>query len=153
MYEEDLRQITGVCDKLQRDSNAQAVLCIDMNGQEIASAGAVEALDVTSLCSLAAGNVAATTGIAQLVNEKEFPGQFYEGKQTNVHSSVIGSRIIVLVLFDGRSSLGLVRLRVRKAANQLLGVLAEVDQKSEQNPSSGMLADITDEDIDNLFND
>src|SRR5688572_974732 len=122
MYEEELSQINGICDVLQRDSNAKAVLVIDKNGQAIAQSGDVEHLDVTSLSSLTAGNVAATGGIASLLAEKEFAGQFHEGEKTNYHVSIVGQRVILVVLFDGRSSLGLVRLRVRKAGAELVNV-------------------------------
>lgn len=113
MYEEELQQINQICAVLHRDANAKAVLCIDKNGQAISANGEVEHLDVTSLSSLTAGNVAATGGIANLLQEKEFSGQFHEGERTNVHISIVDARVILVVLFDERSSLGLVRLRVR----------------------------------------
>src|SRR5882672_1703782 len=87
MYEEELQQINRICEILHRDSNAKAVLVIDKNGQAIAQAGDTAQLDVTSLSSLTAGNVAATGGIAQLLAEREFAGQFHEGEKTNVHIS------------------------------------------------------------------
>ena len=153
MYEEELQQISSICDGLQRDSNSKAVLVIDKNGQSIASAGDVEHLDVTSLSSLTAGNVAATGGIAQLLSEKEFAGQFHEGEKTNVHISIVGARVILVVLFDERSSLGLVRLRVRKAAVELAKVLDTLIAKSAAGNQPSVFAEITDDDIDNLFND
>ena len=153
MYEEELQQITAVCELLHRDSNAKAVLVIDKNGQSIAEAGEIEHLDVTSLSSLTAGNVAATGGIANLLSEKEFAGQFHEGERTNVHISIVGGRVILLVLFDERSSLGLVRLRVRKAATELTQILEELVKKSEAGSQPSVFSEITDDDIDNLFND
>ncbi len=153
MYEEELQQITRVCETLHRDANAQAVLVIDKNGQAISQTGEVETLDVTSLSSLTAGNVAATGGIANLLQEKEFAGQFHEGERTNVHISIVGGRVILLVLFDERSSLGLVRLRVRKASAELERILAELVEKSSSNQQPSVFAEITDDDIDNLFND
>ena len=96
MYEEELKQITDVCDVLHRDSNAQAVLVIDKNGQAIAQHGEIEHLDVTSLSSLTAGNVAATGGIASLLSEKEFSGQFHEGERTHVHISIVNQRIMAI---------------------------------------------------------
>jgi predicted regulator of Ras-like GTPase activity (Roadblock/LC7/MglB family) len=153
MYEEELEQINEICQALHRDANAVAVLVIDKNGQSIAAAGEVEHLDVTSLSSLTAGNVAATGGIATLLQEKEFAGQFHEGERTNVHISIVGGRVIVVVLFDERSSLGLVRLRVRKASGALGDVLEVLVRKSESGASASVFAEITDDDIDNLFND
>lgn len=153
MYEEELQQINGICEVLHRDSNAKAVLVIDKNGQAIAEQGDVDHLDVTSLSSLTAGNVAATGGIASLLSEKEFAGQFHEGERTNVHISIVAGRVILLVLFDQRSSLGLVRLRVRKAAAELTSVLDALVKKSEAGSQNSIFAEITDDDIDNLFND
>src|SRR5438128_1749115 len=120
MFEEEQQQIQLTCEQLSKDSNALAVLVIDKNGQEIARAGQTSHLDVTSLSSLFAGNVAATGGIAKLIDEKEFSGQFHEGQKTNVHISLVAQRAILVVLFDhDASSLGLVRLRVKKAAETL----------------------------------
>jgi predicted regulator of Ras-like GTPase activity (Roadblock/LC7/MglB family) len=153
MYEEELQQINSVCEQLHRDSNAKAVLVIDKNGQAIAAAGEVESLDVTSLSSLTAGNVAATGGIASLLAEKEFAGQFHEGEKTNVHISIVAGRVILVVLFDTRSSLGLVRLRVKKASAELSRILDDLVRKSASDKSQTILAEITDDDIDNLFND
>ena len=153
MYEEELAQINHICEVLHRDANARAVLVIDKNGQAFAQAGEVEQLDVTSLSSLTAGNVAATGAIASLLAEKEFAGQFHEGEKTHVHISLVAQRVILLVLFDERSSLGLVRLRVRKAANELTQVLEALIKKMESGSQPSVFAEITDADIDNLFND
>src|ERR1051325_9523153 len=153
MYEEELQQINRICEILHRDSNAKAVLVIDKNGQAIAQAGDTQQLDVTSLSSLTAGNVAATGGIAQLLAEREFAGQFHEGEKTNVHISIVGQRVILVVLFDERSSLGLVRLRVRKATNELVNVLDLLSKKSASGTQPSVFSEITDDDIDNLFND
>jgi predicted regulator of Ras-like GTPase activity (Roadblock/LC7/MglB family) len=153
MYEEELAQINNVCEILHRDSNARAVLVIDKNGQAFAQAGEVDQLDVTSLSSLTAGNVAATGAIASLLSEKEFAGQFHEGEKTNVHISIIGQRVIMVVLFDERSSLGLVRLRVRKATAELVNILDLLMKKSASGTQPSVFSEITDDDIDNLFND
>ena len=154
MYEEELAQINNICEVLHRDSNAKAVLVIDKNGQAMASAGDVQELDVTSLSSLTAGNVAATGGIASLLAEKEFAGQFLEGEKISYHVSIVGQRVILVVLFDGRSSLGLVRLRVRKATGELVGVLETMVKKSQSGSGQqSVFSEITDDDIDNLFND
>src|SRR5688500_6049173 len=136
MYEEELHQITSVCEQLHRDANGKAVLCTDKNGQPFAAAGETSELDVTSLSSLTAGNVAATGGIASLLAEKEFAGQFHEGEKTNVHISIVGGRIILVVLFDQRSSLGLVRLRVKKASIELTRLLDTLGKKSSATSST-----------------
>ena len=153
MFEEDQRRIQEACDQLQKNSNALAVLVIDKNGQEIARSGETSHLDITSLSSLFAGNVAATGGIAKLLHEREFSGQFHEGEKTSIHISVVAQRAILVVLFDQRSSLGLVRLRVRKAADQLAAAFEALGRKMSQAHKTSMFGEITDDDIDNLFNE
>ena len=154
MYEEELQQINRICETLHKESNAKAVLLIDKNGQAMAQAGEVQELDITSLSSLTAGNVAATGGIASLLAEKEFAGQFLEGEKNSYHISIVGQRVILVVLFDGRSSLGLVRLRVRKAATELTVTMEVMVKKSAAGSGQpSVFSEITDDDIDNLFND
>ena len=100
MFPEEQQQMSMVCARLARDANAKAVLLIGRDGQPIADAGDVDELDVTSLSSLTAGNVAATGGIAKILREKDFTSQFHEGEKTHVHITLVGGRAILVVLFD-----------------------------------------------------
>jgi len=159
LFDEEFRQIKDVIARLKADAQAKVVFIVDKNGQQIAAQGDMEALDTTSLASLTAGNVAATDGLARLIGEKEFPVLFHEGERDNVYISVVSQRVILVVIFDERSSLGLVRLRVRKANAELERIFEVIQQKVEAEKSrrlSGFdspFAEITDEDIDNLFKD
>ena len=119
MYEEESKQVSAIIDKLNKEANAKVVFVVDKNGHLISSSGETEGLDATSLASLTAGNIAATGGLAKLLGEKEFSIQFHEGERDNIHISIVGGRVILLVIFDQRSSLGLVRLRVKKASDEL----------------------------------
>ena len=110
MYEEEFNQIQTVVDRLVRDANAKVVFIVDKNGQLIAASGEVDNIDTTSLASLTAGNIAATGGIAKLLRENEFATQFHEGEKANIHIQLVGNRVILVVIFDSKSSLGLVRL-------------------------------------------
>lgn len=152
MYEDEVRQIQAVADRLQQDSRSRAILVVDKNGQLIAASGSAADLDTTSLSSLVAGNVAATGGIAKLIEEEEFTGQFHEGKGISVHMTIVGRKVILAVLFDRNTTHGLVRLRVKKASVELERILEEVAKKA-QSPQMNVFAEITDADIDNLFND
>jgi len=156
MYEEEFRKIDEELQKLFHQSNAKVVFLVDKNGQLIASAGETREIDTTSLASLTAGNIAATGGIARLLGEKEFSILFHEGEKDNVHISLIGQRVILVVIFDNRSSLGLVRLRVKKASDSLTKIFTDIASKSDKEKTEGRLdespfAEISDEDIDNLF--
>jgi predicted regulator of Ras-like GTPase activity (Roadblock/LC7/MglB family) len=154
MYDEELRKINQVSEKLLRESNSKVIFLVDKNGQLITAVGETEHLDTTSLASLTAGNIAATGGLAKLIGEKEFSILFHEGEKDNIHISIIGGRVILVVIFDQRSSLGLVRLRVKKASDDYGQIFEELAVKAEQENQSGgssAFAEITDDDIDNLF--
>jgi predicted regulator of Ras-like GTPase activity (Roadblock/LC7/MglB family) len=153
MYEEEFNQIQHVVDKLVKDANAKVVFIVDKNGQLIAASGDVENLDTTSLASLTAGNIAATGGMAKLLREEEFATQFHEGSKANVHIQLVGNRVILVVIFDSRSSLGLVRLRVKKASEELNRIFELLLKKVQEPGADTPFAEISDEDIDNLFND
>ncbi len=155
LYEEEFDRINAVLGRLWVDANAKIVFLVDKNGQQIAAKGNLDQVDATSLASLTAGNVAATDGLARLIGEKEFSILFHEGERDNIHISIVGQRLILVLIFDERSSLGLVRLRVRKAAAELEEVLTEMATKTfreGQGPASPF-AEITDEDIDALFSE
>jgi predicted regulator of Ras-like GTPase activity (Roadblock/LC7/MglB family) len=160
VYDEEFNAIKQIISRLRLDANAKMVFLVDRNGQQIAAQGDIENIDVTSLASLTAGNVAATDGLARILGEKEFNGIFHEGKKESLFISLVGDRIVLVICFDERSSLGLVRLRVKKATVELLKVFEDIMKKSEREKETleaagfeSPFAEITDEDIDSLFSE
>lgn len=156
MYEDEFRRIDEELKRLYQQANAKVLFLIDKNGQLIASAGDTHNIDTTALASLTAGNIAATGGMARLLGEKEFTVLFHEGDTDNIHISLVGQRVILVVIFDQRSSLGLVRLRVRKATETFTKIFEDITKKADKEKGEGRLdespfAEISDEDIDNLF--
>jgi len=155
MYEEDLQEVNQVIGRLLKEANAKVIFLVDKNGQLLAGVGETESFDTTSLASLTAGNIAATGGLAKLIGEKEFSILFHEGEKDNLHISIVGGRVILVVLFDGRSSLGLVRLRVKKSSDELAEIFDRLLKKAADKEKHGVsdfpFAEITDDDIDNLF--
>ena len=155
MQDEDFRRILAVVERLVRDANAKGIFVVDKAGQLIAEAGEMRGIDSTSLASLTAGCIAATGGLAKIVGEEEFPIHFHQGQRDNLHITLVDARMILVVVFDERSSLGLVRLRVKKAGTELAKIFEEIKKKSEQEAAAGgsPFSEITDDDIDNLFAD
>lgn len=153
MHEQQFQQLRAILNKLRLDSFSRVVFLVDKNGQQIAALGDIGDLDTTSLASLAAGNVAATGGMAQLIGEKEFPTLSHEGERDSIHICIIG-RMLLVVVFDDRSSLGLVKLRVKQASRDLSMLFDELEQIAAQHRDSddSLFAEITDDDIDSLFN-
>jgi len=159
LYEEEFQKIKEALQRLRQDANANVVFLVDKNGQQIAAIGDLNTLDTTSLASLTAGNVAATDGLARLIGEKEFSILFHEGEKDNIHISIVAQRVILVVIFDERSSLGLVRLRVRRATAELDKIFEEITQKVEREKDAlqvdfeSPFSEITDDDIDRLFSE
>ncbi|HEY7862645.1 MAG TPA: roadblock/LC7 domain-containing protein [Thermoanaerobaculia bacterium] len=159
LYDEEFNRIRDSLKRLQQDASAKVVFLVDKNGQQIAAVGDLQALDTTSLASLTAGNVAATDGLARLIGEREFSILFHEGEKDNIHISIVAQRVILVVIFDERSSLGLVRLRVRRATADLEKIFEEIASKVEREKNTlhvdleSPFAEITDEDIDRLFSE
>ena len=156
LYQEEFQRLDQALKKLRQEANARAIFLIDKAGQQIAAAGELEHFDTTSLASLTAGNVAATDGLAKLIGEREFSVLFHEGKRDHIHISIVAKRAILLVIFDDRSSLGLVRLRVKRASQDLDHIFEDMQQKGEKGAAAGPshaspFSEITDEDIDALF--
>ena len=157
LHEADHKRLSAILDRLLQDANAKATFLIDKNGQQLASAGHVADFDPTSLAALTAGNVAATDGLAKLLGETEFATLFHEGEHDHLHINVVSGKAILVVIFDERSSLGLVRLRVKKCSIELGTALEDIvarsrAQRTTPAGSHSQFAEITDDDIDALFN-
>jgi predicted regulator of Ras-like GTPase activity (Roadblock/LC7/MglB family) len=155
LHEEEHRGIVAVMDRLRTDANARIVFLLDRNGHPIAHSGELNDTDPAALASLAAGNVAATEGLAKLVGENSFTNLTHEGERDSLHLMAVGGRMILIVVYDERSSIGLVRLRVRKAAVDLGGILEKVQRKSLAAAPDGLsgvdFGDLSDTDLDALF--
>ena len=156
LYEREYEQLKRVITRLCADANAKFVFLVDKNGQQIAAHGEMLNLDTTSLASLTAGNVAATDGLAHLIGERGFPVLSHEGERDNLHISIVAARVILVVIFDERSSLGLVRLRVKRATGEMNSIFELIDAKIDRDRDMGIaldspFAEITEEDIDALF--
>src|SRR6184192_1345919 len=151
--ETNYHQIKALLARLRLDSSARLVVLVDKDGQQIAVHGELGDLDTTSLASLAAGNVAATGGMAKLIGEKEFPTLSHEGERESIHICIIG-RMLLVVVFDDRSSLGLVKLRVKQSSRDLSALFDEIARLAAERKESeeALFAEITDDDIDSLFN-
>jgi predicted regulator of Ras-like GTPase activity (Roadblock/LC7/MglB family) len=150
LREREHEDFLAVLKRLLEDSHAKVVFLVDKNGSLMASAGETEHFDATSIASLAAGNIAATGGLASLIGEREFSILFHEGERDNMHLSLVDDRLILVVIFGRRSSVGLVRLRVRRAAGDIRAVLGAIDTRAQAD-GEAVLEELTEEDIESLL--
>lgn len=152
IQEQQFQRIKNVLARLCVECVARVVFLVDRDGQPIAFHGNIGDMDTTSFSSLAAGNVAATSSMAKLIGEDAFPSVFHEGERESIFISVIG-RSLLVVVFDERSTLGLVKLRTKRASHEVASILDEAARDSVQirMSNTSIFSEITDDDIDSLF--
>lgn len=152
LQEHQFHRLKAVLERLCVECAARVVFLVDRDGQPIAFHGDIGDMDTTSFSSLAAGNVAATSSMAKLIGEDVFPSVFHEGERESIFISVIG-RSLLVVVFDERSTLSLVKLRTKRGSFDVASILDEAVSASAvyKLNNNSFFSEITDEDIDSLF--
>jgi predicted regulator of Ras-like GTPase activity (Roadblock/LC7/MglB family) len=151
IQEQQFQRIKTVLARLCVECAARVVFLVDRDGQTIAFHGDIGDMDTTSFSSLAAGNVAATSSMANLIGEDAFPAVVHEGERESIFISIIG-RSLLVVVFDKRSTVGLVKIRAKRATFEVASILEEAVRESAYTmKNTPAFSEITDEDIDSLF--
>ncbi len=140
IYEEQMEKIDNAILWLIKRAEAKCALLVDRNGHLIGRQGFTQSLDTTALAALLAGSFASTREIAKLVGEPEFSVLFHQGKKEHIHISLVADQFILAVIFDDRTTIGMVRLYCRETADQLRDIFA--DQSGEED-AGGLDADFS----------
>ena len=150
----DQERIHAVLNDLLYQSNARCALLVDRTGQLIATAGETPNFDATAFASLTAADFSANDQLASMIGEEEFDSLFHQGQKESMYLADIGRRLILVVLFDNRTTLGLVRIKIRSAVQDLNALFQEVFRRFEGGAKPpvepGFAAEAEDE-IDRLF--
>jgi len=141
IYEEQIEKIEEALKRLIKDAQAKCVLLVDKDGHLITRQGFTQSLDTTALAALLAGSFASTREIARLVGEPEFSVLFHQGKKDHIHITLVGERTILAVIFDDRTTIGMVRLYAKESSEDLERILSsahaeEPTAKPESNADS-----------------
>jgi len=155
IYEEDLNKIDALINKLLKGAEAKCALLVDKDGHLITRQGFTHSLDTTALAALLAGSFASTKEIARLVGEPEFSVLFHQGKKDHIHMCLVGERSILVVIFDDRTTIGMVRLYAKETAIELGKVFDEIATKqSDGSPEiSDDFAEMAQDKLDDIFQD
>ena len=127
--DKDMKKINYFLNKIVSSSMAHSVLLIDRSGQLIAHHGNTPEFDILSLSALTAANFGATAEIARILGEEEFTLLFHKGRNENVYFSAVGEHVIMVALFDDKTSLGLIRLQINKIIDELSTILLSIFEK------------------------
>lgn len=151
--EDDYRRIETILNGFLREAGARTALIVDRTGQLVATVGEAPVFDPTAFASLTAADFSANDQLARMLGEPEFGALFHQGEKESMYLADIARRVILVVLFDNRTTLGLVKLRVRSAVAELNRVFHDMfDRAASAEPQveTGFLGEAEDE-IDKLF--
>ena len=151
--ESDYKRIVEHMNALLKESNARCALLVDRAGQLLASAGERLAFDPTAFASLTAADFSANDQLAKMIGEPEFASLFHQGEKESMYLADVARRVILVVLFDQRTTVGMVRLRVKQTVTDLGKVFDEMFSRLAApgaDQKDGLLEGAEDE-IDKLF--
>lgn len=118
-HQDDYQAIVRQLDGLREAANLRSVLLVDRAGQMIASVGEPPRFDPQAFASLTAADFSANDQLAKMIGEEEFSSLFHQGQRESMYLADVARRVILVALFDNRTTLGLVRLRTRAAVEDL----------------------------------
>jgi len=149
--EEDSRRIDGILSEFLRESSARTALIVDRTGQLVATVGGAVTFDPTAFATLTAADFSANDQLAKLIGEDDFSSLFHQGEKESMYLADIARRVILVALFDNRTTLGLVRLRIKDTVLELTKLFHDVFTRAKSSANEpGLLAGADDE-IDQLF--
>ncbi len=150
--EDDFGAITTSLQKFLFESNARCALLVDRSGQLVATVGEQPHFDPTAFATLTAADFSANDQLAKLIGETDFNSLFHQGEKESMYLADVARRVILVVLFDTRTTLGLVRLKMKETVGELTKLSEQVFSRgagSAEN-TEGLLHGAEDE-IDKLF--
>ena len=149
--EDDFAAITESLNRFLYESNARCALLVDRSGQLVATVGEQPKFDPTAFATLTAADFSANDQLAKLIGESDFNSLFHQGEKESMYLADVARRVILVVLFDNRTTLGLVRLKMRQTVDDLSKLFDEVFARGQSGAGQpNVLADADDE-IDRLF--
>ena len=150
--EDDFGAITQSLQRFLYDSNARCALLVDRTGQLVATVGEQPNFDPTAFATLTAADFSANDQLARLIGETDFNSLFHQGEKESMYLVDIARRLILVVLFDNRTTLGLVRLKMKLVAEELTRLFEQVFARGAQGqPQQPNILAGADDEIDKLF--
>lgn len=158
IFEEDYWAINNVLDDLLASSKSRNVILIDRTGQLVTQCGPDVEFDLTSFASLCAADFEANYQLARLIGEEDFSSLFHQGARDSMYLAKINRGVVLVVLFNKDATLGLVRLRVKRAVTELDAIIEKLYHKleyrnEEYDQFDDAFAEGVEAEIDNLFAD
>jgi predicted regulator of Ras-like GTPase activity (Roadblock/LC7/MglB family) len=142
IYDEQLTKINELISRLLKESDAKCALLVNRDGRTVAKQGFTRTMDTDQLGALVAGSFSATSRVAALLGEPEFTVMFHQGKHDHIHIALVDEKTLLVVTFDERTTVGMVRLVAKAVGENLAGVLLEVYQNPATDEELGSADEI-----------
>ncbi|MBA3340516.1 MAG: roadblock/LC7 domain-containing protein [Gemmatimonadaceae bacterium] len=151
--EEDLNAITRTVSRFLAETGAHSALIADRAGQLVTTVGQPLKFDPTAFATLTAADFSANDQLARLIGETDFTTLFHQGEKESMYVADVARRLILVTLFDNRTPIGLVRLKMKSVVEELTIHLDRVFSRAREAGTTqpNILAGAGDE-IDELFN-
>jgi predicted regulator of Ras-like GTPase activity (Roadblock/LC7/MglB family) len=153
--EQDAQRIERLLQAFLYDSNARCALLVDRTGQLITTSGERPEFDSTAFASLAAADFSANDQLASMIGEQEFSSLFHQGEKESMYLADVAKRVILVVLFDDRATLGMIRIKVKNVVRELAEIFRQMFERPAAGPTLPRLetswADEAEDEIDRLF--
>ena len=117
-------------------SDSKANMLIDKEGHMVTKAGSTDDFDMQAVSALVAGSYAATREMARLLGEDEFSVLFHQGRRDNIQLTLVGNRTILATVFDERTTIGMVRLYAKEAAESLQKIFSGIAERDDDGSSA-----------------
>ncbi|MEM7201617.1 MAG: roadblock/LC7 domain-containing protein [Planctomycetota bacterium] len=153
-YAEDMEQIDKLLGEFLRLSGAKCALLIDKEGHLVTKRGEIKTIDMDTISALVAGSFAATKEMARLLGEEEFSALFHQGQRDNIQLSLVGDRTLLTILFDDRTTVGMVRLYASETAKKLAAIYNQALNREDDDGKPTLDAEYGDDakrKLENLF--
>lgn len=145
-----MAQINKVLMNLLKQSDAKCAILVDQDGKCIAKKGFTKTIDTDSLSALIAGAFSSTRAMAKLVGEKDFSVLFHQGDKDHIHNILVDDDTILTVIFDDRTTIGMVRLYSKESAQGLREVLKQMRASVKKDKGVDIVKEASDR-LDDLF--
>ncbi len=129
-YKDDIEKIDHLLGEFLRLSGAKCALLVDKEGHLVTRRGELRTIDIDTISALVAGCFAATKEMARLLGEAEFSALFHQGARDNIQLTLVGDRTLLTILFDDRTTVGMVRLYASETAKKLADIYAVTIERS-----------------------
>jgi predicted regulator of Ras-like GTPase activity (Roadblock/LC7/MglB family) len=110
---DDVSRFEQLLQRLVSDTHTRCAFLVDRAGRLLSRVGQADGLDETAFASLASAGFAASDQLAALLGENEFSSLYHHGAQRSMFLADIDGTAILAVLFDTRTTLGMVRIRTK----------------------------------------